>query len=203
MSSGSKSSGSRAAVFLDRDGTINEEVDYLSRAEDFKLISGAAAGMRELASSGYALVVVTNQSGIARGMFSEERLEEIHARMIELLRAEQVELDRIEYCPHHPDEDDDRYGVDCECRKPKSGLLQQAQQVLDIDLSRSWIVGDSMRDLEAGKRLGVEGVLVRTGKGAEVERRLDTAERPLVRVANDLFSASQLILSSVERGSAS
>jgi len=154
----------RQAVFLDRDGTINEEVDYLSDPEQLVLLPGAAAAIRRWNEAGYLVVVVTNQSGIARGLLDEARLREIHDRLREMLRVEGAELDAFYHCPHHPDLGEPPLRARCDCRKPAPGMLLRAAEELGIDLARSWIVGDSLRDLEAGAAAGVRGILVETGK---------------------------------------
>lgn len=179
----------RPAVFLDRDGTLNREVDYLSSPEQVELIPGVGSGLRALAEAGFALVVVTNQSGVARGYFDEDTLEAIHRRLEELLDEEGVRLDGLEWCPHHPDHDGP-----CTCRKPAPGMLERAAATLDLDLACSWIVGDAARDLEAGAAVGARGVLVRTGKGqAELERLQGAGSEP-AHVAADLEQAARLIL---------
>jgi len=182
----------RPAVFLDRDGTLNREVDYLSSPDQVELLEGAAAGLRALAQAGFALVVVTNQSGVARGYFDEATLARIHERLIELLAAEDVRLDGLEWCPHHPD-----HGGPCACRKPAPGMLERAAAALDLDLTASWIVGDAARDLDAGEAVGVSGVLVRTGKGASELARLSGAGRAPAQVADDLAEAARVILAKV------
>jgi D-glycero-D-manno-heptose 1,7-bisphosphate phosphatase len=180
----------QAAVFLDRDGTINREVDYLSDPDDLELLPGAAAALRRLQEAGYLLCVVTNQSGVARGLFDEDRLLEIHRRLEELLGAEGVRLDWIRYCPHHPTEGRSGYRAQCSCRKPRPGMLLEAAAALQIDLDRSWCVGDSMRDVRAGELVGAMGLLVRTGKGEEQAGRA----RRQVEVVDDLAAAADRIL---------
>ena len=179
----------RPAVFLDRDGTLNREVDYLSNPDQVELIAGVGAGLRALAAAGYALVVVTNQSGVARGYFDEETLAAIHRRLEELLDAEGIRLDGLEWCPHHPDHDGP-----CTCRKPAPGMLERAAAALDLNLAGSWIVGDAARDLEAGAAVGARGVLVRTGKGQAELVRLQGAGSEPAHVAADLEQAARLIL---------
>ena len=181
------------AVFLDRDGTLNREVDYLAHPADLELLPGVAEALRRLKAAGYLLCVVTNQSGVARGMFDEDRLAEIHSRLRELLAAEGVELDWIGYCPHHPSEGRPAYRADCSCRKPRSGMLLEAAARLEVSLERSWCIGDSLRDLTSGERLGVHGLLVRTGKGADQEQRARQAGRR-VEVVDDLTAAVDRIL---------
>lgn len=156
-----------AAVFLDRDGTINEEVGYMDRMEKFRLIPGAAAAIRLLNASGMKAVVVTNQSGIARGLFDEAFVEEVHCRLREMLRAEEAFLDGIYYCPHHPTEGRDRYRISCGCRKPAPGLILRAAADLHLDPARCCLVGDTLKDMEAAARAGAGGILVRTGYGSE------------------------------------
>ncbi|MFT7677098.1 MAG: D-glycero-D-manno-heptose 1,7-bisphosphate phosphatase [Planctomycetota bacterium] len=183
----------RPAVFLDRDGTINREVDYLSDPDDFELIPGVAAALRELASAGYALVIITNQSGVARGMLSLDTLDAIHARMQSVLATEGVSLDGIEFCPHHPDAGEAPFRQDCDCRKPAPGMLLRAAEQLKLDLATSWMVGDSLRDLVAGEAAGTRSILVRTGKGsAQEQSALAGGDAPLV--VDDLTGAAALIL---------
>jgi D-glycero-D-manno-heptose 1,7-bisphosphate phosphatase len=184
----------RPAVFLDRDGTINVERDYLADPDLLELIPGAALAIRELAEAGYAIVVVTNQSGIARGLLTEERLAEITTRLDELLAAEGARVDATYYCPHHPDHGDERHRRDCTCRKPGSGMLKIAAHEHELDLARSWIVGDSLRDLEAGEAVGARGILVATGKGsvqyAAARERGDAPEH----YVPDLSAAAGVVL---------
>lgn len=193
----------RPAVFLDRDGTLNRELDYLSDPEQFELLPGVAPALRALAEAGFALVVVTNQSGVARGLFSETRLLEIHRRMQQLLCAQGVQLDGIEYCPHHPQVGGAAYRRNCTCRKPLPGMLERAALTLGLELGASWIIGDSWRDLEAGEHVGARGILVRTGKGAEQERQLEARGARMPIVVDDLAAAGALILSDAQRTSAS
>jgi len=157
-----------AAVFLDRDGTINEEVGYLSRLEQIKLFPATFEAIRMINESGMKAVVVTNQSGVARGFFDEDFIDTVHNRINEMLREKDAFIDRFYYCPHHPTEGNDHYLQSCNCRKPKPGMLIKASEELDIDLSRSYMVGDAAKDIELAESVGAKGILVKTGYGKKV-----------------------------------
>ena len=176
----------RPAVFLDRDGTILVEKEYLADPAQAELIPGTVEGLRRLGDAGYALVVVSNQSGIARGLYGEAEYRAVDARMKELLGAHGIEVAASYHCPHHPD-----FSGACDCRKPGPGMFRQAIREHGLDARASWLIGDRLRDLEAGPELGAAGrVLVLSGYGAE--------ERPLapedVAVAYDLNDAATAIL---------
>jgi D-glycero-D-manno-heptose 1,7-bisphosphate phosphatase len=155
----------RVAVFLDRDGTINEEVDFLRTPEQLRLIPGAGAAIRELNERGILACIISNQSGVARGFITEEDLVPIHARLSEELRKAGAAVDRIDYCPHHPTEGKPPYDVVCGCRKPATGMLTRAAAALDIDLGRSFVIGDRIVDIQVGQAVGARTVLVLTGYG--------------------------------------
>jgi len=155
------------AVFLDRDGTINEEVGYLTDLRMLRLIPGASAAIRRLNEADFKVVVVTNQSGVARGYFTESLVKETHARLEQMLLETGARLDGIYYCPHHPTAGNPPYAVVCDCRKPGIGLIDRAAQDLNIDISISYVVGDRWSDVELGQRAGTHTVLVRTGFDAD------------------------------------
>ena len=179
-------SAARPAAFLDRDGTILVEKNYLADPASVELIPGAAAALRRLHEAGFALVVVTNQSGIARGLYSEREYRLVDARMRELLRAEGVEIDASYHCPHHPD-----FTAECDCRKPAPGLFQRAIRDMVLDPARSWLIGDRLRDLEAAAGLRARAILVGTGYG---EAEADEAAARGMAVAEDLGAAVEEIL---------
>jgi D-glycero-D-manno-heptose 1,7-bisphosphate phosphatase len=181
---------SNRAVFLDRDGTIIEETHHLSRASELKLINGAAEGIKLLKNSGFKIILITNQSAVARGYLTEPELFEIHQVLAGQLRSKGVDLDAIYYCPHHPTEGGSSYQMVCNCRKPEPGMLLQAKIDLGVNLRKSFVVGDKMSDLEAGFAVGCRGVLVRTGYGLEVEARLDGFEHRPNYIADNLLEAS-------------
>jgi len=161
-------------AFIDRDGVIIEERGYVYRIEDFAPLPGAIAALRDLQAAGYALVVITNQSGIARGLYSESDYLIFSAHMEARLRADGVRLDAVEYCPHLPDAVVARYRLDCDCRKPRPAMLQRAASRLGIDLGSSVVVGDRRTDIEAGRAAGVgRCFLVRSGQ------TLATQDEPL------------------------
>ena len=154
------------AIFLDRDGTINEYVGFLTDIREFRLLDGVAEAIRKINASGYLAIVVTNQPIIARGEVSFTELQEIHNKMETLLGAEGAYIDAIYFCPHHPDKGFEgervEYKISCDCRKPKPGMLLKAAEDFNIDLSRSWMVGDGKNDVEAGKNAGCKTVLIGT-----------------------------------------
>lgn len=156
---------STPAIFLDRDGTLNIDHGYVYQIDDFHFINGAIEALLELKKMGYLLVLITNQSGIARGKFTESQFLQLTEWMDWSLADRGVDLDGIYYCPHHPTEGIGEFKQECDCRKPKAGMIQSALNELPIDLSRSYIVGDKIEDLQAGLAGGVaHKVLVRTGK---------------------------------------
>lgn len=154
------------AIFLDRDGTINEYVGFLTDIKEFRLLDGVAEAIRKINASGYLAIVVTNQPIIARGEVSFTELQEIHNKMETLLGAEGAYIDAIYFCPHHPDKGFEgervEYKISCDCRKPKPGMLLKAAEDFNVDLSRSWMVGDGKNDVEAGKNAGCKTVLIGT-----------------------------------------
>src|SRR5262245_1077748 len=176
-------SAKRRFVVLDRDGTLIVEKHYLSDPDAVELIPGVGAALRRLAELGLGLVVVTNQSGVGRGLFDCKRLEEIHARVEALLAAEGVRLAGIYFCPHHPEDG-------CRCRKPRTALLDRAASELGFEPQRAFVVGDMASDVELGRAVEATTVLVRTGHGARV------AESGVARpdhVVGDLAEAAVLI----------
>lgn len=174
----------RPAIFADRDGTLIVEQDYLADPEGVELIPGAAPALGRLAAAGYALVVITNQSGIARGLFGESDFQAVQARLEELLGAEGVLLDATYHCPHHPD-----FTGPCDCRKPGLGMYRQAEAALGVDLAASIYVGDRVRDVLPALQTGGVGYLVRTGNGAD-EAELAPAG---VEVIDDLTALARII----------
>jgi len=174
---------SRRFVLLDRDGTLIVEKHYLADPEQVELIEGAAEGLRRLRLRGLGLAILTNQSGIGRGFFDAARLAEIHERLLRELRARGVELDGVYFCPHHPDDG-------CGCRKPRTGLAQQAAAELGFDPARAFVVGDLESDVKLAAALGATSLLVRTGHG---ERTLSRGEVTPDHVVADLREAAQRI----------
>ncbi len=189
------------AVFMDRDGTICEEVGYLDSVERFRLLPRSGAAIKLLNDRGFKAVVVTNQSGVARGYFSEARLQELHAELFRQLGQEGAFLDGIYYCPHHPSEGEVPYRKICDCRKPSPGLLRKAAEDLDLDLALSYAVGDRLADLECGQRVGSKGVLVLSGYGKqELESQREKRGFQPSFIAGDLYEAVGWIVGNAERG---
>ncbi|MGE3724682.1 MAG: D-glycero-beta-D-manno-heptose 1,7-bisphosphate 7-phosphatase [Candidatus Sericytochromatia bacterium] len=158
----------KPAVFLDRDGTINQEVGYIRDLDNLTLIPGAAEAIRQLNQMGIPVVVVTNQSGVARGYYPESWMEQLHGRLKTLLAAEGAQLDGVYYCPHLPDGEVPEYSFDCDCRKPEPGMLEQAAKDLNLDLSHSFMIGDKATDIDVGLRVGCKTILLRSGYGEQV-----------------------------------
>ncbi|WP_435236137.1 D-glycero-beta-D-manno-heptose 1,7-bisphosphate 7-phosphatase [Psychromonas sp. PT13] len=179
----------KRAVFLDRDGVVNVDNGYVSEVDDFEFIEGVIEACKTLKAKGYLLVLITNQSGIARGYFTEDQFHTLTEWMDWSLADRGVDLDGIYYCPHHSEKGIGEYKVDCDCRKPKPGMLISAIKELNIDVSRSILVGDKVSDIKAGLAAGVKtNYLVRTGKAITAE-----GEKLATAVFNDLESiATQL-----------
>lgn len=180
------------AFFLDRDGTVNAEVNYLHRPEDVALLPGSAAAIRAIHDAGYLVVVVSNQSGVARGMYTMADVTAVERRLTGLLAAADADVDAFYYCPHYRDGTVPELAFDCSCRKPKPGMLVRGAAEHVINLARSFMIGDRMSDLEAGKNAGcAECVLVRTGYGARDEAAARAAG---FVVQNDLAAAVNFLL---------
>jgi len=188
------------AVFMDRDGTICEEVGYLDSIERLRLIPRSGAAIKLLNDRGLKAVVVTNQSGVARGFFPESLLPELHAELARQLRQEGGHLDGIYYCPHHPSEGNEPYLRVCDCRKPASGLLLRAAADLGLDLQASYVIGDHYSDVECGQRVGAKGILVLTGHGGEALAQKGNWGTPPDYIAPDLYAAVEWVISSVKKG---
>lgn len=183
------------AVFLDRDGVLIEEVGHLRRADQLRLTPGAAAAVNRLRAAGLRVILVTNQSAVARGLLSEAELARIHERLRALLLSEGAVLDDILYCPHHPTKGVPPYDVDCACRKPAPGMLLLAQERHGLDLAGSFLVGDKRSDIGAARRAGcAAAVLVRTGHGeTEAAGPFAEDERPDL-ICADLTEAAAFVL---------
>lgn len=188
------------AIFLDRDGTVCREVGYINHPSRLELLPGSGEALRAINRRGIKAVIVTNQAGVARGYFPFHVLEETHQRLTGLLAALGARLDGIYFCPHHPDVGGPGFRKHCSCRKPRPGMLIRAATELDIDLSRSFMVGDSFRDVGAGIHAGVrQTVLLRTGYGrGELLWKSATTKVWPDHVADDLPSAIDWIFHQVE-----
>lgn len=190
----------RPAVFLDRDGTINEQMGYVNHISRFVLLPGVGEAIRQLNGLQVPVVVVTNQSGLARGYFPEALLQAVHAAMRQQLQAVGAHVDAIYVCPHHPEAKEAQFRANCNCRKPKTGLLEQAARELNLDLSRSCMVGDRWLDLRCGAAAGMATVLVRTGYGRGEELYIGPQEAVQPDfVADDLSAAVGWICASLQR----
>ena len=182
----------RPAVFLDRDGTINEDVGYLDRLERLTLFPYAIDAVRLLNGAGFCVVVVTNQRGVATGLISETFLHTVHDVLSERFHRGGARIERFYHCPHDPHAPIEQYRRDCTCRKPKPGLALQAADDLGIDLTRSFVVGDKWSDVALARNVGATGILVRTGYGATQAARPDRPGDAIVTA--DLMAATVRIL---------
>jgi D-glycero-D-manno-heptose 1,7-bisphosphate phosphatase len=185
----------RRAIFMDRDGTVCDEVGYVNHVDRVRLLPRAAAAIRAANEAGFQTVVVTNQAGVARGYFEESLVEDAHERVRQLLAEEGARLDGIYYCPHHPEVGSPAYRKSCTCRKPSPGLLERARDEMGIDLQASYMIGDTVKDIEAGHRAGATKVLVLTGYGkGELEYQSHAWRVKPDHVAADLHAAIEWIL---------
>lgn len=188
----------KKAVFLDRDGTIIRDRNYLRSADDIEFLSGAPDALKALKSAGFLLVVCTNQSGIARGIISEQEYRAIDKCFKQMLSAQGVCLDRTYYCPHLPGGVSGKYAVKCECRKPGKGMFTAAQKEFKINFNTSYAIGDCPRDLKPAKILGATTILVMTGKGRRV-RSLCRGRVFADYICKDLRAASRKILALTQK----
>jgi D,D-heptose 1,7-bisphosphate phosphatase len=187
-----------AAVFMDRDGTINEEVGYMDSIDKLNLFAYTAEAIRLINESGMKAVVMTNQSGVAKGYFTEEFVRTVHERIQEMLRERGAFIDAFYYCPHHQTEGIGVYLQSCACRKPGAGMLIKASKELDIDLRRSYTVGDMLKDIQVARTVGAKGILVKTGYGINtIEKDLTSATPEICQpsyIAEDILDAVKWII---------
>ena len=186
-------------VFLDRDGTLNEEVCYLHRPEDLRILPGVPKALRMLKKAGYRLVVVTNQAGVARGYYTEEDVKLLHRYMNEILEKDGAGIDAFYYCPHHPEHGIGVYKKECHCRKPDIGMFEMAASQFPVDRAHSFMIGDKILDVEAGKGFGLTSILVGTGYG-ESERGRILGQLPWDFYAADLMEAARWIIQKGQSG---
>ncbi len=186
------------AIFLDRDGTINEEVGYLDSLEKLRIIPAAFEAIRLINLGGMKAVVITNQAGIAKGLFTEAFVQQTHTYLQAQFQQKGAKIDAFYYCPHHPTDGGPPYQQICNCRKPAPGLFLQAARDMDIDLTASYMIGDRYRDMEAARGAGVKGVLVKTGYGTDILTNTgpdqETPEGKPDFIAEDILQAVQWIL---------
>ncbi len=180
--------GIEKVVFLDRDGVINaDSPDYIKSWGEFRFLPGSLDAIRRLTEGGFAVIVITNQSAVGRGMISEETLRDIHRRMRKAITESGGEITDIFYCPHRPDEE-------CGCRKPKPGMIMEAARRYDIDLSAAWMIGDSAKDIECGRNAGCgRTILVETGTGINAKRILESKNIMPDHIARNLSDAADHI----------
>jgi len=189
----------RPAIFLDRDGTLAHEVGYVNHPSRFRLYPWAVDTVRLINRGGLLAVVVTNQAGVARGYFPESQILEVHEMMRLAMEAGGGRLDGVYYCPHHPEAGEPPYRLDCDCRKPRPGLLRKAAAELGADLERSWVVGDRHGDLALAWSVGARGALVKTGYGlGELVHLAPRWPRPADLVAEHALDAVERILALTE-----
>lgn len=185
----------QAAVFLDRDGTINEDIGYASHPDELNIYSFAAEAIRLINDAGLKVIVVTNQSGIARGLFDEAMLAKIHEKLLTELGRKGARIDAVYYCPHHPRIGNQSYKKACSCRKPGTGMLEQAAREHHINLAASFVIGDKSSDINLATNAGAQGVLVMTGYGSTTLANLERFPCYPAIIADDLLEAVRLILS--------
>ena len=184
---------SHRAIFLDRDGTVNTEVDYLSSVKDLRLIRNTAKAIRFLNQNKIKVIIVTNQSGISRGLFSIDDLENVHNELKRRLHRKGAYIDAIYYCPHHPDDG-------CLCRKPKDRMFKLAAKDFDLKLNKCYIIGDKLTDIKAAHNISAKGILVRTGYGKSEQNKLKEADVMPEHIAEDLYEAVKWIIKNIGRG---
>jgi len=182
------------AVFLDRDGTINVEKNYLYRIEDFEFIGGAIEAIRLLNENDFRVVVVSNQAGIARGFYTPNDVHVLHDSIQRELRKHEAHVDAFFYCPHHPDGSIDEFRKVCDCRKPNTGMILQANEKLNLDLPSSYVVGDLWTDIKLGENAGLKTILVRTGHGEETLRDREKHQLKIDRIAENVLDAVKMII---------
>ena len=183
----------KKAIFLDRDGTLNVDVGYLHQLKDLELFPWTVDALRLLKRAGYELVIVTNQSGMAQGLIAPGFVEVCHAEMRRRLQAGGADLDALYYCPHHPRGSVAEFSVDCRCRKPLPGMIEDAVRDHGIDPTASWVIGDKWLDVNLGLAVGARSILVRTGWGAEQEEKRPAGQR-VEAVCDNLMHAVSVIL---------
>jgi D-glycero-D-manno-heptose 1,7-bisphosphate phosphatase len=188
------------AVFLDKDGTLVENIPYNADPDLTRLVPGAVGGLRALRNAGYRLFVVSNQSGVARGLFSIDALEDLQRRLRDLLGDAGISLDGLYFCPHHPDGSVAEYAIECSCRKPAEGLLLRAARDHDIDLRRSWMIGDILDDVEAGRRAGCRTVLIDSDNETEWVLSRDRMPDHVVRDVGEAAAVIEALDGMTEAG---
>jgi histidinol-phosphate phosphatase family protein len=181
----------RKAVFIDKDGTLIPDIPYNTDPDLIRLEDNSIEGLRKLQQQSYLLIIVSNQVGVAHGFFEEEKLTAVKKKIIDLLDSENIYLHAFYYCPHHPAGKTQKYNIDCDCRKPKPGMLLKAAKDFDIDLSRSWMIGDILNDVEAGRRAGCNAILIDNNN--ETEWHLNEFRKPDY-MAKTINQAAEYIL---------
>lgn len=187
------------AIFLDRDGTINVEKHYLYRQEDFEFLPGVIDVLKQLQRMDYLLIIVTNQSGIARGYYTEEDFQRLNSWMMDYLKSQGVTITDVYYCPHLPDAKVAEYRMDCECRKPKLGMYERAIREHDIDLSQSYAIGDKIRDCAICESTPCKGFLIGYNEKSEVIAEVEQGKHKNIAYAKDLWECVKVISENKDR----
>jgi len=182
------------AIFLDRDGTINVEKKYLYKIEDFEFLPGVVEALRKLQDAGFLLIIITNQSGIGRGFYTENDFKKLNNWMVSILKDQGVTINAVYYCPHFPGAKIKKYCKDCECRKPRLGMYNQAIKDYDLDISKCYAVGDKIRDCAICEKTECRGFLIENNEQPDVIEKVNKGKIERIKYSANLKDASELII---------